>query len=86
MTPRTEAEQYVATQLGLLLAPGSRYRVGALLLTYDCGDPDGCRVANGVGMREPLTRASAVDLVQIIRAMRALADSLDEKIKAGAYA
>jgi hypothetical protein len=80
-TPRTDAEQFVAEQLALLLAPGSRYRVGALLLTYDCGDPNGCRIANGVGM-QALTEAGAVDLVQMIKGLRHLADDIERKVQA----
>lgn len=77
----TDAQQYVAEQLARLLPAGSRYRVGALLLTYDGGDPTGCRIAHGVGMQE-LTEASAIDLVQMIKCLRHLADELDQKLKA----
>lgn len=81
----TTESQFVAEQLALLLTPGSHYRVGALLLTYDCGDADGCRIAHGVAMQVPAvpTAAGAVDLVQMIKCLRYLADKLDKKLRGG---
>jgi hypothetical protein len=80
---KTEAEQYVAEQLQRLLRDGSRYRVGALLLTYDGGEADGCRIAHGIAMHQ-VTEATAVDCVQLVKGLRYLADELDKKLKGGA--
>lgn len=83
--PRTEAEDYVERKLNDLLSDsGSKYRVGAIFLTYGAGSDEepGCRIAQCVGMRE-VTMAGAVDLLQLIKAFRHLADILEAQYELG---
>lgn len=79
----TDAARYVAEQLERLLVPDSRYRVGALFLTYDNGDPVGCQVPHGIAVSPHApVEAAAVDLIQMVKALRHAADVLEQKLKA----
>ena len=73
------AQARVDVELGQLLAPGSEYRTAVLLLSYVT--PDGeTHIAHGTGLQQ-LNVECAYDLLQMVKALRQVADSLDAQIQ-----
>ncbi len=78
----TKAQQYVANELTRIMhAEGSRYRVGALLLTYPSEKPGAtCQIAMGSGLAK-VDHDHVLDLIQLVKGLRRLADELEARIE-----
>lgn len=78
---RTEAQKYVIRQLEKAVAKGMPYRVGVMLLSYPPTDPAmACRIAFGTGMRSKVDSETVMDLIQMSKMLRKLADQMDAVI------
>lgn len=75
MTPEL-ANVRIKAELERLMGADSPFRVGTLFLSYADPGGDGCRVAHGTGM-QALTVDCAFDVLQMIKALRRVADHLE---------
>lgn len=76
----TKAQEFVTEELKRLLGKGSKYRAAALLLTYP-SEKEGmaCQIAMGSALAKADIH-HAMDFVQLVKALRRLADELELRI------
>ena len=75
----TDASKALLGELGKILRPGSRWRSGALLLTYHKpgAETDSVNIANAVASSHLTTVNDALHLIKLCQGMRLVADQLD---------
>lgn len=76
----TSAQMFVHAELAKLLAPGSRWRAGAIILSYrtEAASDRECNIANAIGMQN---EGCALDIVMLIKRLRGLANELEEVVQ-----